>query len=248
MQKGDNDMKLLAIDTSTLVMSVAVLEADKVLGEVTTNLHKNHSVRLMPTVHQLMQELDLTPDQLEAVAVAKGPGSYTGVRIGFTTAKTIAWSCGIPLIPISSLAVLAMNGSRFGGGVVPLFDARRNRIYTGLYRGKDGQVELMKEDRVMDLDGWLEELKEQGPLLFLGDDVRLFQTTIQQVLGENAKFGQPGENIPRAAHLGRLALDQVDRESSAQDAAPDYLQLTEAEAKWLKTQKNGVKRDGSFPH
>ncbi|MFS8580969.1 MAG: tRNA (adenosine(37)-N6)-threonylcarbamoyltransferase complex dimerization subunit type 1 TsaB, partial [Novibacillus thermophilus] len=124
-------MKILAIDTSTLVMGVSLLEDDRVLGEVTTNLRKDHSVRLMPTVARLMEELRLSLSELDLIAVASGPGSYTGVRIGVTTAKTMAWSRNLPLIGISSLAVLAMNGLRFDGKIAPLFDARRDRVYTG---------------------------------------------------------------------------------------------------------------------
>lgn len=114
----ESEMKILAIDTSTLVLGVAVLEEGSLLGEVTTNLRKNHSVRLMPTIARLLEELELKVEDLDGVAVAAGPGSYTGIRIGFTTAKTIAWSRQIPLVPVSSLAALAMNGYRFPGKVV----------------------------------------------------------------------------------------------------------------------------------
>ncbi|OYD06738.1 tRNA (adenosine(37)-N6)-threonylcarbamoyltransferase complex dimerization subunit type 1 TsaB [Paludifilum halophilum] len=231
-------MKILAMDTSTLVMSVAVMEDNRVLGEVTTNLHKNHSVRLMPTVVGLMEDLDLSVDDLDAVAVAAGPGSYTGVRIGFTTAKTIAWSRKLPLIPVSSLAVLAMSGLRFPGGVVPLFDARRNRVYTGLYRREGERLTAVKRERVMDVNRWLEELDQEGPCLFLGDDVHRFQETIADQLGKAAVFGLPAENTARASYLGQLALDhyRLGETPAADNAAPDYLQLAEAEAKWLRTQ------------
>ncbi|GAA5347010.1 tRNA (adenosine(37)-N6)-threonylcarbamoyltransferase complex dimerization subunit type 1 TsaB [Planifilum fimeticola] len=235
-------MKILAIDTSTLVMGVSLLDDDRVLGEVTTNLRKDHSVRLMPTVARLLEELRLSLSDLDLIAVASGPGSYTGVRIGVTTAKTMAWSRNLPLIGISSLAVLAMNGLRFDGKIAPLFDARRDRVYTGLFQGSEaGEMRSVKKERVTPIDEWLEELKEEGPVLFLGDDVGHFRERIERALGENASFGFPPENIPRASCLGRLALARWRREEQGEgtDFTPNYLQLAEAEAKWLSRRGNG---------
>lgn len=159
-------MKWLAIDTSTLVMGVALVDENHVLGEVTTNMKKNHSVRLMPMVARLMEELELKVSDLDAVAVASGPGSYTGVRIGVTTAKTIAWSRNIPLIGVSSLAALAMNGVRFEGMVVPLFNARRDRVYTGGYRFVEGSLKTIYPDSVLPIDQWLKNLDRKRSYSF----------------------------------------------------------------------------------
>lgn len=235
-------MNILAIDTSTLVMGVAVLDNERVLGEVTTNMRKDHSVRLMPTVARLLEELRIPVSDLDLIAVASGPGSYTGVRIGVTTAKTIAWSRNLPLIGISSLAVLAMNGMRFNGKIAPLFDARRDRVYTGLFQGTEsGEVRTVRNERVIPLDEWLEALKEEGPVLFLGDDVHTFRQRIGEALGKNAFFGFAPENVPRASCLGRLALARWKREGKGEGPAftPSYLQLAEAEAKWLSRRGNG---------
>lgn len=238
---------MLALDTSTLVLGVAVMDGERLLGQVTTNLHKNHSVRLMPTISHLLSELELKPKDLDAIAVAQGPGSYTGVRIGFTTAKTMTWSLGLPLYPISSLAALAMNGKRFPGGIIPLFNARRKRVYTGWFRGEGESVAPVLTEQVIAIDDWLDRLKGNGPFLFLGDDVSLFRSDIQNTLGEEAVFGSPGENSVQAAHLGILAMKQAHsgKPGAQTDAAPNYLQLTEAETKWLNARQNGVKPDGS---
>jgi tRNA threonylcarbamoyladenosine biosynthesis protein TsaB len=232
-------MKLLALDTSTLVMGVAVfdMETKRVLGEVITNLHKNHSVRLMPTIAQLLTELELSLEDIHALAVTSGPGSYTGIRIGVTTAKTMAWARDLPLYSESSLTVLAMNGLRFDGLVVPLFNARRRRVYSGVYAAKDGEMVEVIPAQVVPIENWLEQIEQLGkPVLFLGDDVEKFRQTIVEQLGEMAQFGMAAENLPRPGHLAWVAYRKWSRHEPPEhaDFAPNYLQLTEAEANWLK--------------
>src|SRR5699024_6479156 len=96
------------------------------------------STRLMPTIVSLMDDLNIQPDELAKIVVAQGPGSYTGVRIGITTAKSMAWALNIPIYSVSSLNVLTYNGRFFNGLIFPFFDARRNNVFTGLYEWKDG--------------------------------------------------------------------------------------------------------------
>jgi tRNA threonylcarbamoyladenosine biosynthesis protein TsaB len=242
-------MNMLTMDTSTLVMGIAVLnlEEKRVLGEVTTNLHKNHSVRLMPTLDQLLRDLDLKMSDIQVLAVSAGPGSYTGIRIGVTTAKTMSWALGLPLYSESSLTVLAMNGLRFDGVVVPLFDARRRRVYSGVYKRDGERMAEVIPQQVVEIDLWLEQIAEMNqPALFLGDDVVRFQDVITRRLGEKATFGIPAENIPRASHLGMLCWHKWANHEPPEhaDFSPNYLQMTEAEANWLKKQGNGETSQG----
>lgn len=232
-------MKMLVMDTSTLVLGVAVLEKGKVLGEFHTNLHKNHSVRLMPAIDQLLQDLAISPKDLEGIAVAVGPGSYTGIRIGVTTAKTFAYTLDLPLYIESTLTVLAMNACRFPEVIVPMIDARRNRVYTGAYQVQGEIVGEVIEQQVVSISDWLERLDQLDQrLLFLGDDVHKYQSIIQETLGEKALFGLPSENIPRASQLGVLAMQKWSREETPSPLhfTPNYLQMTEAEAKWMEQQ------------
>jgi tRNA threonylcarbamoyladenosine biosynthesis protein TsaB len=237
-------MKILAMDTSTLVMGVAVLDAEenRLLGEVTTNLHKNHSVRLMPTVSSLLEELELSLDRIGALAVTAGPGSYTGIRIAVTTAKTMAWARKLPLYSETSLKVLAMNGFYFDGVIVPMFDARRKRVYSGVFaREGEGLVEVIPQ-QVVSIEEWLAQICQLNcPVLFLGDDVKKFQDDIFKELGDRAFLGTASENIPRASQLAILAASKWKNHEPFEriDFAPNYLQLTEAEANWLKKQGNG---------
>lgn len=229
-------MKVLGIDTSNLVMSLAVVEKDKLIGEYTTNLRKNHSIRLMPAISMLLDELDMEPQELEGVAVAHGPGSYTGVRIGVTTAKTMAWSLGIPIMGISSLEAVASHGACFEGRVSPLFDARRGQVYTSLFE----KGERIAEDRIKMIEDWTDELlQQQKPVLFLGDDVSLHREVIEGKLGGLARFGPADWNVPRAAFVAREGSRKIEAGefSIVHEFTPQYLQLAEAESKWLASQK-----------
>lgn len=236
-------MRVLAIDTSNLVLSVAVVEEERVLAEMTTNQQKNHSVRLMDCVSELLDATDTAPEQLAGLGVARGPGSYTGVRIGVSSAKSMAWSLGLPVIGVSSLQAVAMNALGFAGLIVPLFDARRGQVYTGCYRSEG--MEAIREqvnEQIILLKEWLPLLHEQAegkPILFLGEDVRLHREVIGQALGDQAHFASPAFNHPRAAHIGYLALCQLADGHNAHELMPEYLQLAEAEAKWLAQKQEG---------
>lgn len=236
-------MRVLAIDTSNLVLSVAVVEEDRVLAEMTTNQQKNHSVRLMDCVSELLDATDTLPDQLSGVGVAKGPGSYTGVRIGVASAKSMAWTLNLPIIGVSSLQTVAMNALGFPGLIVPLFDARRGQVYTGCYRAQGMEYVLAQaEERIILLKEWLPLLREaaQGePILFLGEDLRLHREAIESALGEQARFASPALNHPRAAHIGYLAMRKLRDGGNAHELVPEYLQLAEAEAKWLAQKQEG---------
>lgn len=233
-------MRILAIDTSNLVLSVAVIDDTHMLGEYTTNMNKNHSIRLMDCIAELLDELGLAPEQLDGIAVAQGPGSYTGVRIGVATAKSMAWSLGIPLVGVSSLQAVAANAIGFSGGIVPLFDARRGQVYTGYFTSwQMERVEPKLAERIVLLEDWLTLVKAESagqPILFLGDDLSLHRTAIEQKLGEQALFAPPGFNHPRAAHIGWISRQWFACADNPHLLKPEYLQLAEAEAKWLAKQ------------
>lgn len=230
-------MKVLAIDTSNLVLGVALLEEDKVIGEVITNLQKNHSIRAMPAIEQLMKECNVTPKDLTKIVVAMGPGSYTGVRIGVSIAKTLAWSLQIPLVGVSSLEVLAANGRYFNGYISPLFDARRGQVYTGLYSYNHSQLETVESDQILLLTDWLRVLKEKNQnILFLGNDLSIHKENIQKELGELALFASITGNNPRPSELGYLGITREG--TDVHSFVPNYIRLAEAETAWLAKSEN----------
>lgn len=224
-------MKVLSIDTSNNVMGIGLLDGGKVIGEIITNLPKNHSVRVMPAIEQLLQECAVKPKELDKIVVAKGPGSYTGVRIGVTIAKTLAWSLNIPIVGISSLEVLAANGRFFNGVISPIFDARRGQVYTGLYSYHDHLI-CEKEDRILLLVDWLNEIKENNtPVLFIGNDTPIHEETIKAELGELASIATYTAWNPRPGELAMLGMNK--KAENVHTFVPNYIRLAEAEANWL---------------
>ncbi|MED3727275.1 tRNA (adenosine(37)-N6)-threonylcarbamoyltransferase complex dimerization subunit type 1 TsaB [Priestia filamentosa] len=233
-------MKTLAIDTSTDTLGVALVDEDKVIGEIITNVKKNHSVRAMPAVETLLKDCGMKPKDLERIVVAKGPGSYTGVRIGVTIAKTLSWSLNIPLVGVSSLEVLAANGRFFDGYISPLFDARRQQVYTGLYKYEDKLVEARADVNILN-EAWATQLKElDQKVLFIGNDVPLHREVLTHILGEKAYFSEIVTHNPRPSELALIGMNKQPEE--AHSLVPNYIRLAEAEANWLASQNKMSER------
>lgn len=230
-------MNILAIDTSNHTLGIALLRDNVIVGEYITNIKRNHSVRVMPAIEQLMKECNLIPAELNRIAVAKGPGSYTGVRIGVTIAKTMAWTLGIPLTGVSSLAVVAASARYFDGPICPIFDARRGLIYTGLYQYQNGQLETLEEDQNILTSEWVDQLsKRNESILFIGNDVSIHKETIFSKLKHHAIFSAISEQNPRPSELAILGLS-LPEETNVHQFSPNYIRLVEAEAKWLEKQE-----------
>jgi tRNA threonylcarbamoyladenosine biosynthesis protein TsaB len=230
-------MTILAIDTSNYPLGVALLTDEAVIGEYITNIKVNHSVRAMPAIQSLMNDCGVDPKQLTKIVVAKGPGSYTGVRIGVTIAKTLAWSLNIPIVGISSLEVLAASvGRYFPGYVSPLFDARRGQIYTGLYKYQTNDIQSIQPDQNILTTDWVNQLVQlDKPILFVGNDLPLHKEVIKQGLGEKAFFAEMTEQSPRPAELGLLGKNKPAED--LHQFVPNYIRMAEAEAKWLEANK-----------
>ena len=214
-------MKVLAFDTSSKALSLAILEDKQVLAETTINIKKNHSITLMPAIDFLMASLDWTPKDLDRIVVAEGPGSYTGLRIAVATAKTLAHTLNIELIGMSSLLSLVPRQQE--GLLVPLMDARRNNVYAGFY---ENAKPVMPEAHLSFAEV-LEKVTDAEQVTFVGE-VGPFVEQIQEHLPRtNYK-----ETLPNAANLALLAWDK--EADSLHDFVPNYLKRVEAEENWLK--------------
>lgn len=244
-------MPYLALDTATTSLSVAVGERGKLFGEATTQLSRNHSVKLMPLVENLLIDLDISPSELKGFVIGRGPGSYTGVRIAVTAVKAMAFGLEVPLVGVSSLDGLARHGALSDALVVPMFDARRRQAYTSLYENQNGNFVKLQEDRLLVLDDILRAIQSRmvvrrldktkpAKVLLLGDGAENHRAELQEKLGEKAWFAtSPTQNFVRAAHLLDVGIPLLEAGQVEDPAtfAPDYLQLVEAEAKWLAAQQ-----------
>lgn len=221
----------LGIDTSHTPLAVAVVKDDQVLAEYKSSLKITHSIGTMPAIEELLKKADIKPNEIDTIAVANGPGSYTGVRIGVTIGKTLAWTLNIPIVSVSSLQVLAGNVPFFLGAVCSIMDARRGNVFAGIYMNE----EVVKEAH-MSLTELLQTLDEmEQPVLFVGMDVSIHWKQIKEVLGDKVQRVNAAFNLPSAAVLIELAKKQ--EASDVHTTVPEYLRVTEAEANWMKEQK-----------
>ncbi len=214
-------MKVLAFDTSSKALSLAILEDKQVLAETMINIKKNHSITLMPAIDFLMGSLDWTPKDLDRIVVAEGPGSYTGLRIAVATAKTLAHTLNIELVGMSSL--LALVPRQQEGLIVPLMDARRNNVYAGFYEN----AKSVFPEAHLSFAEVLEQVKDADQVTFVGE-VGSFVEQIQEQLPQ-ASYQ---ETLPNAANLALWAWDK--KADSLHDFVPNYLKRVEAEENWLK--------------
>lgn len=234
-------MKTLAIDTSNQTLAVAVVDGQEVLGQSQTMAIKNHSTALMPAIDGLMQAVGMAPKELEQIVVAKGPGSYTGLRIGVTTAKTLAQTLNIPLIGVSSLKAVAANCVGVSQVIVPLFDARRQNVYAGAYQWHNGTLETKIKDQHISLSELLTQLKavDGQEVLFVGADTIKFKDMIEVELPISHINQVSLLNYPNGVVLAAIAKEEAPV-ASIHDFVPDYLKLVEAEEKWLASHEPGV--------
>ncbi len=232
-------MKIIAIDSSGLVASVAVVEDDILIAEYNVQYKKTHSQTLLPMLDELKKMVDLDLKTVDAIALAKGPGSFTGLRIGSATAKGLGFALEIPLIEIPTLDGMACCLYGTDKLICPIMDARRNQVYTGIYEFKKTQ----KEPSAYELTRLLpqcavsiEEIAERcnaydREVIFLGDGVPVFAKRLAELMHVPYGFAPAHMNRQRAAAFAFLAIQYFKEGNyvAAKDHAPEYLRLSQAE-------------------
>lgn len=222
--------RILAIESSSHVASVAILENDILLGEFTLNHPKTHSQKLMPMLESLMASLDLKIPDIDAIAVTVGPGSFTGVRIGLATAKALSQPFNLPLIPVSSLKAVAQGFQGFSGYICIIMDARKNEVYTGCYRWSDGQLTDVFEEYAAHPEALLDQLRAlNGPIMLAGDGLPKYEEAFKEGLGNRLIISHSAHSRQRAANVAELAKATTSTAVTYDAIAAEYLRKSEAE-------------------
>ena len=232
-------MLLLAFETSAKAASVALFKGKTLLGEQYQNTGLTHSQTLMVMAEDLLKQCGKTPQDVEAVAVANGPGSFTGVRIGVAAAKGFAWGADIPLYGVSTLESMALGLGAWDGVICPVMDARRAQVYNALFYVNQGVVTRGTEDRAISLADLSEELKNCKKSIFLvGDGSNLCYNTLQEALGNlvlppEHRLHQRASGVALAAQ----AMIEAGAPGDAEALQPNYLRLSQAERERLAKEK-----------
>lgn len=231
-------MLSLTIDTSNDQLGIGLIKEGEVLAQITTKVKQDHSSRLMPAIVNLFQSVSVEATELTEVIVAQGPGSYTGIRIGVTVAKSLAWALDIPVKGVSSLEVLAYQANYFEGKIIPFFDARRGNVFAGIYESDSGRIKQSIADSNIAFTSVLEKAQDYEKVLFLSPDIDLFKEEIKQT---HAVIPNAAEHISMPYAIYLASLNKTVEETHS--LVPSYLRLAEAEAVWLKNQKEAHKHD-----
>lgn len=226
-------MKILSLDTSGAVASVAVLDEGVVLGEYSINHKKTHSQKLMPMLGELLRNLELNPADIDIFSVSTGPGSFTGIRIGIAAVKGMAQALNKPVIGVSSLEGLAYNVSAFPGWICPIIDARNDNVYTAVYSFKEDSTGIKRITGYMaaHINDVLETLIDGNQTIFLGDGVFKLRNIISEKLGNKAVFSASHLLLQKAGSVGLAAYNKAlsGQFDSYISVLPLYLRVSQAE-------------------
>ncbi len=240
-------MIVLAIDTSSIVATAAIMDDDKLIGEYILNHKKTHSQKIMPMIKEVLNSAQLEVNDIDVFAIANGPGSFTGLRIGAATIKGLAHAVDKPVVSISTLDGLAFNLPFCKYLICPMMDARREQVYNALYKWKDDTFYITEEHRALSIDVLIQELREKNEkVIFTGDGVPVFQEKLINELGELCKFAPLSARMQRASSIAALALEKAKNGEleSYMSFAPFYLRKSQAEREYEKKIKKNNENAG----
>ncbi len=233
-------MKILGLDTSSLMTTCAVMDGDNLIGEFSLALDMSHSEALVPMIKSLLDNLNLRVRDLDAFGVAIGPGSFTGLRIGLASAKAFAHASNKPIIGVSSLKALALNvqGHKL---VVPMMDARRDRVFTGIYDlSKESPQTILQDSAisVLDLINLLD--KHEGNIYLVGDGANKYKDIFISNLKDRLNFLPGHLNLSRASSTCLLAMERLQASDvdNIYTLSPEYLR--DSQAQRMKKKKDGI--------
>ncbi|EIW19973.1 MULTISPECIES: tRNA (adenosine(37)-N6)-threonylcarbamoyltransferase complex dimerization subunit type 1 TsaB [Pelosinus] len=227
-------MPILAIDTATLVSSVALATVDNVLAEITLQTKKTHSELLMPHIAKLLDMAQVAKSDLKGVAVSIGPGSFTGLRIGLSTAKTLAYALQIPVVGVPTLAAMAYGCPVPGVILAPMLDAQKGNVYQALFEWHQGELKEIQPAIVTEVTAALESLSQQErPVIVMGESAVMYRDKIEQI-GKNLILAAPHVVIQRASSVAGLGYKLIKQgvRHDVMGLEPLYIRRSEAEVLW----------------
>lgn len=225
-------MKILALDSSGLVASVALLDGETMIAEYTLNYKKTHSQTLLPMVDEIVRMTDMDLKEIDAIAVAAGPGSFTGLRIGSATAKGLGLALDKPLISVPTLEGIAYNLYGTDACICPMMDARRKQVYTGIYAFAGDDFEILYPQTACPVEKIIEQCNVLGrEVIFLGDGVPVYKDIIEAETAVSYRFAPAHMNRQRAGAVGARAMYyyREGKTETAAEHAPEYLRKSQAE-------------------
>lgn len=233
-------MIILNIDSSTPVAGIAVADDQKLLGEIMINTKNTHSEKLMPMVQQLLQELEISMQDIDAVAVMQGPGSFTGLRIGMATAKGLAQGAGKRFIAVPTLDCFAYNLIHYPGIICPVMNAQKKQVYTAIYRGNQ-TLQRLSDYQAIAAEQLAQQLQAlQEDVWFVGDGVEAFGDVFSNALGVQCHFADGHQILPRAGSLAMLAAQKAAAGQFDDIFGTEliYIRKSEAEVQWEAKHQN----------
>ncbi|MCR4671775.1 MAG: tRNA (adenosine(37)-N6)-threonylcarbamoyltransferase complex dimerization subunit type 1 TsaB [Lachnospiraceae bacterium] len=230
-------MLILALESSGLVASAALVSEDKVIGEYTSNFKKTHSQTLLPMMDAVLKLTGIDIKEIDAVAVSGGPGSFTGLRIGSATAKGMGLALDVPIINVPTLEAIAYNACGTEGVVCPLMDARRNQGYTGVYEFEGDTIRTIIEQQALPVEEIISRVNALGrKVIYLGDGVPVYRDIIEKSTAVPYLIAPMHMSVQRAGTLGALAVQyyKAGRVETAAEHHPDYLRPSQAEREYAE--------------
>lgn len=233
-------MKILAIESSAAAASVAVCEDDVLIAQSFQNTGLTHSRTLMPMAEDLLKNCGLTLTEIEVIAVAAGPGSFTGLRIGVATAKGLAWAEEKPCAACSTLESMAWQVAHMEGELCPCMDARRNQVYNARFLAEKGSLTRLAPDRAISLEELADEVEHVGQEQILVGDGAILCYNYFRTRGIPARIAPPHLHMQTAWGVARVALEQIRKGqlTTGAELVPQYHRLSQAERERMEKQKN----------
>ncbi|HZX49277.1 MAG TPA: tRNA (adenosine(37)-N6)-threonylcarbamoyltransferase complex dimerization subunit type 1 TsaB [Nitrospirota bacterium] len=236
-------MKVIGIDTATMMGSVGIIDDDRPLGQLSINIERTHSERLMAAVSGLIESVEITLDQINCLAISIGPGSFTGLRIGLGTVKGLSMVSGKSIVPVSTLEALAYNTPFCRYIICPILDAKKSEVYTAFFKYADnGSIIRLTDDLVISPGLLINSLNE--PVMFTGDGVYIYRDLLRRHLGDLAYFAPANTILPSGISIAMMGLQNFKKGMvGSSSLVPVYIRKSEAEIRFeSRSVKLEVKR------